>query len=76
MVWYWSKEFMAPTSIIALMDLKNSNINVTVTREEVVKEIEEPDRFNITMYTYLWSELYHRRAYSWEVSVVKYFIFN
>ncbi|TMW52461.1 hypothetical protein DOY81_002476, partial [Sarcophaga bullata] len=69
MVWYWSKEFMAPTAIIALMDLKNSKINITVTKEETVNEIEEPARFNITMYTFLWSELYHRRSFTWEISV-------
>ena len=67
---------MAPTAIIALMDLKNSKLNITVTKEEAVNEIEEPSRYNITMYTYLWSELYHRRSFTWEISVVKYFSLN
>ncbi|XP_023292476.2 beta-mannosidase-like [Lucilia cuprina] len=69
MVWNWCKEFMAPTAIIALMDVKNSRINVTVTKEETVNDIEKPEIYNITMYTFLWSELYHRRSISWEVSL-------
>lgn len=61
---------MAPTAIIALMDVENSRINVTVTKEEFVNDIEKPEKYNITMHTYLWAELYHRRTHTWEISVV------
>uniref|UniRef100_A0A1I8PT43 beta-mannosidase n=1 Tax=Stomoxys calcitrans TaxID=35570 RepID=A0A1I8PT43_STOCA len=68
-VWYWSKQFMAPTSIIALIDNNNDRINITVTKEELVDDIEEPEAYNITMYTYQWSELYPRRTETFEVTV-------
>lgn len=61
---------MAPTSIIALIDEKNSRINVTVTKEESVDDIEQPQLYNVTMYTYLWSELYSRHSETFEISVV------
>lgn len=64
---------MAPTVIIALMDAQHSRINVTVSKEEFVGDIEKPEKFNITMYTYLWSELFHRKSISWETSVVIFF---
>lgn len=61
---------MAPTTIIALMDIKNYRINVTVTKDERVNEIEKPEKYNITMFTFLWSELYQRKSTTWEISVV------
>ncbi|XP_075146469.1 beta-mannosidase-like [Haematobia irritans] len=69
LVWYWSKQFMAPTSIIALIDSTNDRINITVTKEELVDDIEEPEKYNITMYIYQWSELYYRHAETYEIDV-------
>ncbi|XP_073820460.1 beta-mannosidase-like [Musca autumnalis] len=68
-LWYWSKQFMAPISIAALIDNKNDRINITVTKDEVVDDIEKPETYNITIHTYLWSELYFRRSNAMEISV-------
>ncbi|XP_058980112.1 beta-mannosidase-like [Musca domestica] len=69
LLWYWSREFMAPIAITALIDSKNDRINITVTKDEHVDDIEKPESYNITIYTYLWSELYFRRSNSFEISV-------
>ncbi|XP_055850263.1 beta-mannosidase [Episyrphus balteatus] len=63
---YWAKEFLAPTSIIALHDSRSKSINLTLVRDDIGDKVLEAD---VTMNTFLWSELYPKKSITWQAEL-------
>lgn len=55
LVQYWAKNFMAPTTVIALYDKKSDSLNVTLTREDY-SEHSDTQLYSVQINTYLWSD--------------------
>ncbi|XP_023034009.1 beta-mannosidase [Drosophila willistoni] len=60
MVYYWAKDFLAPTSVITLYDEANDQLNVTLTREDYAEHLDI-QLFNVTFKTYTWTDIFFKK---------------
>uniref|UniRef100_A0A1A9Z9Y7 beta-mannosidase n=1 Tax=Glossina pallidipes TaxID=7398 RepID=A0A1A9Z9Y7_GLOPL len=61
LLYYWSKKFLAPNHVIAVMDNNNNKINVTVTHEGSSIN-QENSNYKVIVNTYTWMNLYPRKT--------------
>ncbi|XP_044250625.1 beta-mannosidase-like isoform X2 [Drosophila takahashii] len=61
MVYYWAKEFLAPTSVIALYDNNSDSLNITLTREDF-SEHRDSQLYYVLVNTYLWTDLIAKKT--------------
>lgn len=61
LLYYWSKKFLAPNHVIAVMDDNNNKINVTVTHEGSFIN-QENSNYKVIVNTYTWMNLYPRKS--------------
>jgi len=69
MLYYWSKEFLKPISIIATFDPERRMVHITETREDY-KDFRDARIFDVDVYSYRYSELFYKRTVSWQVALV------
>uniref|UniRef100_A0A1L8EBR4 beta-mannosidase n=2 Tax=Haematobia irritans TaxID=7368 RepID=A0A1L8EBR4_HAEIR len=64
---YWSKEFLAPISIVALLDSKTNSLNVSL-----ICDLFEVDTYGlqVSMNVYKWTQLYPKDTKTWPVTLV------
>ncbi|KAI9577054.1 hypothetical protein GQX74_014982, partial [Glossina fuscipes] len=61
LLYYWSKQFLAPNYVIAVMDNNNNKINVTVTHEGSFVN-QEIYNYKVIVNIYTWMNLYPRKT--------------
>ncbi|BFF88900.1 beta-mannosidase-like [Drosophila madeirensis] len=61
MVYYWAKDFLAPTRVIALYDKSSDSLNVTLTREDYV-EHADTRLYHVQINTYLWTDFIAKKT--------------
>ncbi|XP_002137887.2 beta-mannosidase-like [Drosophila pseudoobscura] len=60
-VYYWAKDFLAPTRVIALYDKNTDNLNVTLTREDYM-EHADTRLYHVKINTYLWTDFIAKKT--------------
>ncbi|KAH8304924.1 hypothetical protein KR018_005050 [Drosophila ironensis] len=60
-VQYWAKDFMAPTTVIALYDEHTDSLNITLTREDY-SDHSDKQLYLVKINTYLWTDLVVKKA--------------
>lgn len=66
-LWYWSKDFFAPIAIMAHLDNRRNQINVTISREE----ISDTELHGFTeMKLYKYGNFQPERTDKWDIVVV------
>ncbi|XP_017057225.2 beta-mannosidase-like isoform X2 [Drosophila ficusphila] len=60
-VYYWARDFLAPTSVIALYDSSTDSLNITLTREDF-SEHRDSQLYYVLVNTYLWSGLVAKKT--------------
>ncbi|XP_052836095.1 beta-mannosidase-like isoform X1 [Drosophila gunungcola] len=61
LVYYWAREFMAPTSVIALYDSNSDSLNITLSREDF-SEHSDSKLYSVLLNTYLWTDLVAKKT--------------
>ncbi|XP_039150424.1 beta-mannosidase isoform X1 [Drosophila simulans] len=61
LLYYWTKELLAPTSVIALYDNISNNLNITLTREDF-SEHRDSQLYYVLVNTYLWTDLIPKKT--------------
>ncbi|EDW37952.1 GL12303 [Drosophila persimilis] len=60
-VYYWAKDFLAPTRVIALYDKNTDSLNVTLTREDYM-EHADTRLYHVKINTYLWTDFIAKKT--------------